>query len=107
MVTLIVKILIVVLEVVLLLGINSFFRGNPTAIVGFKWGVTASEVAEDKRWLKKGHRAMKVNGWITLVGGVVAAFFTSNLIYIGMLIVPTLIFVIYLSLTQPRGGLRL
>ena len=107
MIVIFIKILITLLEVIVLYAAYYLGKKNPTMITGFKWGVSAEEINEDKRWLKRYQKAMKGNVGITLLGGILASFATNSAVYISVLVIPTVIVVIYLSITQPKGGRRL
>lgn len=107
MVEIIVQIIIVLLECLVLLAARHLGKNNPRMIAGFKWGVTSSEVAEDKRWLKSFDRLMQLNIYVTFVGSLVGAFLGLFCTYMLFLTLPTLLVVLYLAVTMPRGGHRM
>ena len=107
MIVILIKILVTLLEVAVLYVAYNLGKNNPTMIPGFKWGVSAEEIGEDKRWLKLYQKAMKGNVGVTLLGGILSSFTTDPVIYISALIIPTIVVVSYLSIKQPKGGMRL
>ena len=107
MVVIVVKILVAVAMCFLLFAAYSLGKQNPTMITGFKWGVTSEEISEDKKWLKKFNRLMRLDIFVTLFAGVGNSFFDGVFCYLTALLVPTLFVVILLSVTMPRGGMRL
>lgn len=107
MVAILVKILIAVAMCFILYAAYSLGKQNPTMITGFKWGVSSEEISEDKKWLKKFNRLMRWDIYVTLFAGVGSSFFDSVFFYLTALLVPTLFVVILLSVTMPRGGMRL
>ena len=103
----VVRVLMVVVVCAVLYMVYVLGKQNPTMIVGFRWGITASEVAEDKRWLKKFCGLMRLDMLFTFVAGILAAFTVSIVYYLLVLAVPTLFTVAILYLTMPRGGMRM
>lgn len=107
MVTICIQIIITILMSLILYTAYYLGKNNPTMIVGFKWGVTAQEVAQDKRWLKTFYKFMKSDVFITLIGGIATSFLTDAFYYILALLVPTVLILVYLSVKMPRGGYRM
>ena len=107
MTTTFIQIIIVLLTSSILFAVNHLAKHDPTLIAGFKWGITAEEVAADKRWLKTFHKTMKLNAVVTLVAGVLTALLSDNIYYLAALIAPTLVSCIYVAIIQPKGGLRM
>ena len=107
MTTTLIQIIITLITSGILYAVCSLSKHDPTIIAGFKWGITAEEIAADKHWLKTFNKTMKLNATVTLVAGIATSFLSGPIYYVSALTVPTIVSSVYLAVTQPKGGLRM
>lgn len=98
----VVLIIITALVALTLYGTSLLATKYPTVISGFKWGTTPEEIEEDKTWLQKFHKAMRLSAAVTMAGGIAAALLESNVWFIVFISVPALAASIYVTSTSPK-----
>lgn len=87
----VVLIIITALVALTLYGISLLATKYPTVISGFKGGgTTPEEIEEDKTWLQKFHKAMRLSAAVTLAGGIAAVLLKSDVWFIVFISVPGL-----------------
>lgn len=85
-----------------LYGTSLLATKYPTIISGFKWGTTPKEIEENKTWLQKFHKAMRLSAAVTMAGGIAAVLLGSNVWFIVFISVPALAASIYVAATSPK-----
>lgn len=73
-----------------LYGTSLLATKYPTIISGFEWGTTPGEIEEDKTWLQKFHKAMRLSAAVTMAGGIAAVLLKSDVWFIVFISVPGL-----------------
>ena len=98
----VVLIILTALVALTLYGTSLLATKYPTVISGFKWGTTPEEIEEDKTWLQKFHKAMRLSAAVTMAGGIAAVLLGSNVWFIVFISVPALAASIYVTSTSPK-----
>ncbi len=98
----VVLIIITALVALTLYGISLLATKYPTTISGFKWSTTPKEIEENKTWLQKFHKVMRLSAAVTMAGGIAAALLESNVWFIVFISVPALAASIYVTATSPK-----
>lgn len=98
----VVLIIITALVALTLYGISLLATKYPTVISGFKWGTTPKEIEENKTWLQKFHKVMRLSAAVTLAGSIAAVLLKSDVWFIVFISVPGLAASIYVAATSPK-----